>query len=73
MCATRAPAANIKVFDPAVQPLVDQAITQQAQMIAYLNDFKLMLIATLFVILLLLLIRPAAKPADGAPAHAAAD
>ena len=40
------------------------SITQQASMIAYLNDFKLMFMATLLVIPLLLLIRPAHKAAD---------
>jgi MFS transporter, DHA2 family, multidrug resistance protein len=82
-------AANINAFNPAVQPLLAQGtrtsalalmnltITQQAQMIAYLNDFKLMFVATLFVIPLVLLIRPAATPSDKSSddnlAHAAAD
>lgn len=62
-------ASNVNVFNPAVQPILasgslaeiaklDAAITGQASMIAYLNDFKLMFIATLIVIPLLLLIRP---------------
>jgi DHA2 family multidrug resistance protein len=49
------------------------SITQQASMIAYLNDFKLMFMATLLVIPLLLLIRPAHKAADASVAHAAMD
>jgi DHA2 family multidrug resistance protein len=63
-------AANVNVFNPAMQSLfdsgsnyglavMDQAIYQQAQMIAYLNDFKLMFVATLLVVPLVLLIRPA--------------
>ncbi|MDR8770112.1 hypothetical protein FEP92_00479 [Burkholderia multivorans] len=42
-------------------------------MIAYLNDFKLMFVATLLMIPLLLLIRPPRKGADVDVAHAAMD
>jgi DHA2 family multidrug resistance protein len=49
------------------------SITQQAAMIAYLNDFKLMFVATLLVVPLLLLIRPARKAPDATVAHAAMD
>ncbi|MFM0394455.1 DHA2 family efflux MFS transporter permease subunit [Paraburkholderia phytofirmans] len=77
-------AANITPFNPAVQPMLNSgsnydmaalnaSITQQASMIAYLNDFKLMFMATLLVIPLLLLIRPAHKAADASVAHAAMD
>jgi len=41
--------------------------------LAYLNDFKLMFMATLLVIPLLLLIRPARKQPDASLAHAAMD
>jgi DHA2 family multidrug resistance protein len=54
--------------------MLNQTITQQASMIAYLNDFKLMFVATLLVVPLLLLIRPAGKSAAGeSVAHAAMD
>ncbi|SEB15977.1 DHA2 family efflux MFS transporter permease subunit [Paraburkholderia sartisoli] len=76
-------AANVTVFNPAIQPMLgnganlnmavlDQAINQQASMIAYLNDFKLMFVATLLVVPLILLIRPATAP-TGSIAHAAMD
>jgi len=77
-------AANVNVFNPSMQPmlesgsqmslaLMDQSINQQAQMIAYLNDFKLMFVATLLVVPLLLLIRPMRSVASETLAHAAAD
>jgi DHA2 family multidrug resistance protein len=77
-------AANVNVFNPSMQPmlesgsqvslaLMDQSINQQAQMIAYLNDFKLMFVATLLVVPLLLLIRPMRSVAGETLAHAAAD
>jgi len=77
-------AANVNVFNPLMQPmlesgsqislaLMDQTINQQAQMIAYLNDFKLMFVATLLVVPLLLLIRPMRSIASDTLAHAAAD
>jgi DHA2 family multidrug resistance protein len=77
-------AANVTVFNPAMRPMLDSGgpdtlmalngtITQQAAMIAYLNDFKLMFIATLLVVPLLLLIRPAHRAADASAAHAAMD
>jgi DHA2 family multidrug resistance protein len=76
--------ANITPFNPAIQPMLNSgsnydmavlnaSITQQASMIAYLNDFKLMFMATLFVIPLLLLIRPARQAPDASVAHAAMD
>jgi DHA2 family multidrug resistance protein len=76
-------AANVSVFNPAVQPMLasgsnydiaalNQTITQQASMIAYINDFKLMFVATLLVVPLILLIRPASK-APVSVSHAAMD
>lgn len=53
--------------------LLDRTINQQASMIAYLNDFKLMFVATLLMIPLLLLIRPPRKTASVEIAHAAMD
>jgi DHA2 family multidrug resistance protein len=77
-------AANVNVFNPAMQSLfntgsnyglavMDQSINQQAQMIAYLNDFKLMFVATLLAVPLVLLIRPARHAPDESLAHAAMD
>jgi DHA2 family multidrug resistance protein len=77
-------AANVNAYNPAMQPMIgdgssynfavlNQAITQQASMIAYLNDFKLMFVATLLVIPLILLIRPTRHSADESLAHAAMD
>jgi len=80
-------AAHVSVYDPVVQNQIDlhspsaiallnMQVTQQASMIAYIDDFKLMFIATLtlLVIPLLAIIRPArhatAAPAD---AHVAMD
>ncbi len=49
---------------------LDAMITQQAQIIAYIDDYKLLMIATLAVLPLLIVFRKAA--AGGlAPAHAA--
>src|ERR1700761_8500500 len=77
-------AANVNIFNPLMQPMLESgsrydiavmnaSITQQAAMIAYLNDFKLMFVATLLVVPLLLLIRPAHKAPDASVAHAAMD
>ncbi|BCF95885.1 hypothetical protein PPGU19_004540 [Paraburkholderia sp. PGU19] len=77
-------AANVTAFNPVVAPILatgsrmdmavlDVSITQQAAMIAYLNDFKLMFVATLAVIPLVLLIRPSRKAPDESVAHAAMD
>ncbi|MGN5476074.1 MDR family MFS transporter [Cupriavidus basilensis] len=76
-------AAHVSVYNPNLQSMVangsradlaalNHAINQQASMIAYLNDFKAMFIATLLVVPLILLVRPARQvPAD--MAHAAMD
>jgi DHA2 family multidrug resistance protein len=77
-------AANVNLFNPIVQPILatgsrvdvavlDASITQQAAMIAYLNDFKLMFVATLAVIPLVLLIRPSRGASSESAAHAAMD
>jgi DHA2 family multidrug resistance protein len=77
-------AANVNIFNPLMQPMLESgsrydiavmnaSITQQASMIAYLNDFKLMFVATLLVVPLLLLIRPTHKAPDASVAHAAMD
>jgi DHA2 family multidrug resistance protein len=78
-------ATHVSVYDPAVQNQLDlhsptaiamlnQQITQQASMIAYIDDFKLMFIATLMVIPLLVIIRPARRAAPTpAETHVAMD
>lgn len=63
------------IFDisrPGGAAALDALVTQQAAMIAYLNDFRLMLYLTLAVIPLLLFLRSSRQPA-GAQAHAAID
>ncbi|TPQ42614.1 MULTISPECIES: DHA2 family efflux MFS transporter permease subunit [Cupriavidus] len=76
-------AAHVSVYNPNLQSMIangsrtdlmalNHAITQQASMIAYLNDFKAMFIATLLVVPLILLVRPVRQaPTD--LAHAAMD
>ncbi|MDE2276161.1 MAG: EmrB/QacA family drug resistance transporter, partial [Burkholderiales bacterium] len=69
-----APAVGgIAPASPAGLAMLNAEITRQASMIAYLDDFKLMLVLTLLVIPLLWLIRPARRPLAGAAAHAALD
>jgi len=51
-------AATFDVHNPAGAALLDGAVTQQAAMIGYIDDFWFMLFLTLLVIPLLLLIRP---------------
>ena len=50
--------------------MLDMEINRQALMIAYIDDFKLMMIVSLLAIPLLLLLRKGRKPkADRAPTH----
>ncbi|MET0320780.1 MAG: MDR family MFS transporter [Duganella sp.] len=58
---------------PQGAALLNNEITRQASMIAYVDDFWLMLILTLCVLPLLLLIRPAARHAAPVDVHAAHD
>jgi DHA2 family multidrug resistance protein len=51
--------------------MINNEVTRQASMIAYVDDFWLMLILTLCVLPLLLLIRPPSNAAPGEPALAA--
>jgi DHA2 family multidrug resistance protein len=54
--------------------LMDQIVTQQAAVIAYANDFKLMMILTIIVMPLVFVIGKSRMPqGGGAPAHAALD
>jgi DHA2 family multidrug resistance protein len=61
--------AHLNVHTDLGRALLDEIVTQQATMIAYLNDFKLLMVLTLATIPLVLIIRsaggaPAAKPAE---------
>jgi DHA2 family multidrug resistance protein len=51
-------AATFNVHSPHAAATLDAAVTQQAAMIAYIDDFWFMLFLTLMVVPLLLLIRP---------------
>ncbi len=63
------PSAAYDMAKPAGLALLNAEVTRQAAMIAYIDNFKLMLIMTLCVIPLLWLIKP---PKRGAPSEAAA-
>jgi DHA2 family multidrug resistance protein len=57
-----------KFWDPltaAGRTALDAVVTQQAQIIAYIDDYKLLMIATLAVLPLLLVFRPMPQPAAG--------
>jgi MFS transporter, DHA2 family, multidrug resistance protein len=56
-------AAAFDVHRPSAAALLDSVITQQAAMIAYIDDFWFMLFLTLLVIPLLLLIKPPSRGA----------
>lgn len=65
--------AIAKAFDPgtpAGAAFLDSVIAQQAAMIAYIDDFWLMLFLTVAVMPLLLLIRPPNQPKPAVDAHA---
>ena len=60
--------------DPAALSQIDGLVNAQSAMIAYINDFKLMMIVTLAAIPLALLLRkPRAAPAMGQPVAAHMD
>jgi DHA2 family multidrug resistance protein len=67
------PALRDNVASVDAANLLNNEITRQASMIAYVNDFWLMTLLTLAVIPLLLLMRPAARQAPADAAHAAMD
>jgi MFS transporter, DHA2 family, multidrug resistance protein len=52
---------------------INGVITKQALFIAYLDDFKLMMIVTFAVLPLLLFMKRGNKAGSGAPRHAAMD
>jgi DHA2 family multidrug resistance protein len=75
-------AAHISVFDPVARAQADLSspsalasldllVTQQAAMIAYIDAFRFMLIATLLAIPMLMLIRRPKRAADPETLHAA--
>ncbi|WP_029012865.1 DHA2 family efflux MFS transporter permease subunit [Niveispirillum irakense] len=81
-------AEHVTPFRPQVDPFLSMAgaytpeqslqmingiVTQQASMIGYLNDFKMMMIVTLVMIPLLLLLRKPAKPSPGDDHHVVAE
>jgi DHA2 family multidrug resistance protein len=57
---------NLNVNSDLGRAMLDEIVTQQAAMIAYLNDFKLLMILTLAMVPLVLLIRVTQKT-PGAP------
>jgi DHA2 family multidrug resistance protein len=70
---TTNPSLLENVATPEAAAALNNEITRQASMIAYVDDFWLMFILTLCVIPLLLLIKPAARNAPVAVDHAAMD
>src|SRR5665213_3484613 len=67
-------AANLDVNSDQGRAMLDAIVNQQAEMIAYLSDFKLLMILTLGMIPLVLIIRGAGKaPVAGKPEHAVID
>jgi DHA2 family multidrug resistance protein len=61
------------VAGPAALAYINLEVTRQALFIAYLDDFKLMMIVTFAVLPLLLLMRRGSRVGTGAPQHAAMD
>jgi DHA2 family multidrug resistance protein len=66
-------ASAYDLTQPSHAAALDAMITQQAAMIAYINDFRLMLYLTIAVIPLLLFIRPPRSNAAPADTHAVMD
>ncbi|NUS20340.1 MAG: DHA2 family efflux MFS transporter permease subunit [Mesorhizobium sp.] len=63
--ASRAAASG----DPSALSQVDRAVNAQSMMISYINDFKILMVMTLAAIPFVILLRkPKAAPAGGAPA-----
>ena len=53
--------------------MLDAIVTQQAAMIAYLNDFKLLMMLTLAMVPLVLIIRATGQTPGTKPAEAVID
>jgi DHA2 family multidrug resistance protein len=66
-------ASAFDLSNPSSAAALDSLVNQQSQMIAYVNDFRLMLYLTLAVIPLLLFLRPPGRNAAPADAHAVMD
>jgi DHA2 family multidrug resistance protein len=62
-------AANLNMNSDLGRAMLDEIVTQQAAMIAYLNDFKLLMILTLAMIPLVLIIRDARRSTGAKPAE----
>jgi DHA2 family multidrug resistance protein len=65
-CASSAISHFLNPLTEAGRAALDAVITQQAQIIAYIDDYKLLMVATLAMIPLLLVF----KAADGGGEHA---
>jgi MFS transporter, DHA2 family, multidrug resistance protein len=63
----------VPVAGPAALAYINAMITKQALFIAYLDDFKLMMIVSFAVLPLLLFMRRGNKVGTGGPAHAVMD
>jgi DHA2 family multidrug resistance protein len=59
-------AANLNLATDAGKAMLDGIITQQAALIAYLNDFKLLMVLTLLMVPLVMLIGTTKKASPGA-------
>jgi DHA2 family multidrug resistance protein len=66
-------AANLDVHADTGRALLDLIVTQQAAMLAYLNDFKLLMVLTLAVIPLILIIGTVRRTPGTKAEHAAMD
>lgn len=66
-------ASILNMSTPQGRGLLDNLITQQATIIAYANDFKVLMILTMLVIPLVFLIRTTRNQPAVDPAHAALD
>jgi DHA2 family multidrug resistance protein len=63
----------IPTAGPLVLAYINGEITRQALFIAYLDDFKLMMLVTFSVLPLLLLMKRGQRQGGGAPKHVAMD
>ena len=61
------PAAPYSFSTPQGLAALDASVTRQAQMIAYNNDFKLLLVLSLAILPLILLLKPSAPARAARP------
>jgi len=66
-------AANLNVHADTGRALLDLIVTQQAAMLAYLNDFKLLMVLTLAVVPLILIVGTVRQAPDAKAEAAAVD